>query len=108
MKQRDDQELLPFKDEKATTFCHRLETDGYEEMEIRKALRTHFAFSIDELAQFFEQFEQARLRHIELLTKIHPNRTTYSLKKKVAKNLGISEQRAEYWVKRYKKGSWDV
>ncbi len=99
----DPQEAIPNKDEDAIAFSRRLEIDGHDEMFIRIALRTHFNFEIGELGQFFEQFGQARLRHIALLTKIHPNRTTYSLEKKVAKNLGISEKQAKYWVAQFQK-----
>ena len=91
----------PHQGETVTAYAHRLEGLGAEEMLVRKALADHFDMPFAEMGAFFEAFETARLRHLTLLKRIHPNRTRYSLVKKVSKNLGISEERAEYWVKKY-------
>ena len=72
-------------------------------MLIRKALADHYDMPISEMAEFFEGYEDARLRHLDLLWKIHPNRTRNSMVKKVAKNLGIPEQAAEAWVTKHEK-----
>lgn len=104
MTKDDDLSFYPGSNEDAVEYCRRLEKNGHDEVAIRKALREHFDFGIDELGQFFEDFPQARLRHLALLMHIHPNRNTYSLEKKVAKNLGISEEKAKYWVARFQEG----
>jgi hypothetical protein len=90
----------PEPDEDAVSYCHRLESDGHEEMAMRSALRAHFNMPLAEMGSFFEQFPQARLRHVARLKVLQPNRTRYSLIKKVAKNLGVSDERAEYWIDR--------
>lgn len=97
----DYQNMQPEPGEDTKSYCLRLEQDGHEEMFIRKALRMHFSMKIDEFGAFFEDYELARLRHLAMLKQIHPNRNSYSLKLKVRKNLGISEERANYWVKRF-------
>lgn len=85
--------------ETATTYCARLEADGHEEMIIRKAVAHHFNMRVEEMADFFERFPAARQRHVELLSEIHPNRTEYSLIVKVSRNLGVSRESAEKWVR---------
>ena len=82
----------PRQSETLTVYARRLEALGAEEMLIRKALAHHFDMPLTEMSSFFEAFEMARLRHLELLC---------SVVKKVSKNLGVSEQRAVYWVKKY-------
>lgn len=37
-----------------------------------------------------------------MLVQLEPNRTHYSMVKKVAKNLGISEELAERWIARHR------
>ncbi len=82
-------------------YCARLEAMGHEEMFIRKAVRCHLGAPIDSMAALFNSFEAARLRHITMLKHLSPNRTGYSLIKKAAKNLGISEELAALWVARF-------
>ena len=94
---------LPSQGETSSQYARRLESEGGEEMEIRKALREHFDTPTADMAGFFETFEDARLRHLDLLWKIRPNRTRYSMVKKVAKNLGISDEAAEIWVTKHEK-----
>lgn len=91
----------PKEDEDAKAYSHRLELDGFEETYIRKALRVHFLMNIEEFGRFFEEFELARLRHLTHLMDLDSGRNNYSLTKKVAKNLGVPEERAEYWVTRF-------
>ncbi len=98
----DYRDQFPQENEDRESYCRRLEADGYQEMYIRKALRCHFAMSIKEFGDFFEPFERARLRHITLLHRMHPNRTDYALTKKVQGSLEVSEERAAYWVKRFR------
>lgn len=72
-------------------------------MFIRKGLAHHFNMGVDEMGDFFEKFAEARIRHIELLSEMHPNRTEYSLIVKVSRNLGISRESAERWVQAFKR-----
>ncbi|WP_171176063.1 hypothetical protein [Ruegeria sp. HKCCD8929] len=101
MKLPDYKELPPHAGERATEYCARLELNGFEEMFIRKALRYHLGMQVEEFGAFFNGFEQARLRHLTMLSRMSPNRTEYSFTKKVSKNLGISEQLASQWVARF-------
>ncbi len=88
--------------ENEVDFCRRLEEFGHEEMFIRKTLCYHFEReNMEGLGAFFNQFEQARLRHISMLKELEPNRNHYSMVKKVAKNLGLSDELAELWVNRF-------
>jgi hypothetical protein len=82
----------------SAAYCARLEAEGHEEIFIRKRLAQHFNMSVDEMGDFFEGFATARLRHIALLSEMHPNRTEYSLVVKVSRNLGISREVAERWI----------
>jgi hypothetical protein len=82
----------------SAAYCARLEAEGHEEMFIRKGLAQHFNMRAEEMGDFFENFAAARLRHIELLTELHPNRTEYSLVAKVSRNLGVSRTAAERWI----------
>ena len=94
--------LLPKTGETRETYCRRLNDQGLEEMLIRKGLRLHFSMKIEEFGEFFDDYKDARLRHLTLLLQRQPNRTDYSLARKVSKNLGISQERAEYWVNTYR------
>ncbi|MEM7426094.1 MAG: hypothetical protein AAF441_08360 [Pseudomonadota bacterium] len=96
-------EMHPEEGENPVAYAVRLEAAGHEEMLIRKALRAHFGFEIAELPPLVAGCELAKLRHIDLLTEIAPNRTRYSLIRKVAKNLGVSEDEAADWVERYER-----
>ena len=93
----------PTQGETSAQYARRLDSQGGEEMQSRKALREHFDMPIADMAEFFETYETARLRHLDLLWKIGPNRTRYSMIKKVAKNLGISENAAKAWVTKHEK-----
>ncbi|SFI47201.1 hypothetical protein [Jannaschia pohangensis] len=69
---------------------------------MRKALCHHFGRAdMQGLGAFFDSFEQARQRHISMLDEMQPNRTRYSLTRKVAKNLGLSDEEAGVWVDRF-------
>lgn len=93
--------LPPEVGESARDFCARLQDLGHEEMFIRKALAHHFHLGISEMASLLNEFEPARLRHLTMLRRLAPNRSHYSMVKKVAKNLGISEELAARWVARH-------
>jgi len=93
--------LPPEVGESKRNFCLRLQEIGHEEMFIRKALAYHFHVEISEFSAFFNEFEEARLRHLTMLRLLAPHRNHYSMVKKVAKNLGISEELAERWVTRH-------
>lgn len=71
-------------------------------MAIRKGLSIHFNMPVHEMSAWFNDFPEARLRHLELISEIHPNRTEYSLIVKVAKNLGLSRDAAALWVEAFK------
>lgn len=83
-------------------YCLRLQDMGHEEMFLRKAVAFHFHVQISELSAFFDEFELARLRHLTMLRLLAPNRSEFSMVKKVAKNLGISEELAKRWVVRHR------
>ena len=85
---------LPLNGETLHSYCQRLQDLGQEEMSIRKGASKHFGLSINEMGEFFTEFREARLRHIRMLIEMEPNRTEYSLMKKVSKNLGIADQEA--------------
>ena len=93
--------LPPEVGESKPNYCLRLQEFGYEAMFIRKALAYHFHVEISEFSAFFNEFEEARLRYLTMLRLLTPQRNHYSMVKKVAKNLGISEELAERWVTRH-------
>ena len=93
--------LPPEVGESKRNYCLRLQDLGHEEMFIRKALAYHFHVQVSDFSAFFNEFEKARLRHLTMLRKLAPKRTHYSMVKKVAKNLDISEELAERWVARH-------
>ena len=94
-------DLPPLKGESCTDYCARLEADGYDEMFIRKALRTHFQMSIEELAPSFDAFPLARFRHIAIILNLRPWREPAHLRRKVAKNLGLNQEEAADWIERF-------
>lgn len=94
-------DLPPNVGESKRAYCLRLQELGHEEMFMRKALAYHFHVDLAEHAAFFNEFELARLRHLTMLRHLAPDRNHYSMVKKVAKNLGISEELAELWVARH-------
>jgi hypothetical protein len=98
MNECDYRSACPRPEETSGAYAARLEAEGREEMFIRKGLAHHFNMGVDGMGDFFEKFAEARLRHIRLLTEIHPDRTEYSLIAKVSRNLGISRESAERWV----------
>ncbi len=102
MKEPDFRAWRPQREETASTYSPRLEAEGYEEIFIRKGLAIHFNMGVDEMGTFFEKFAEARLRHIELLSGMYPNRTEYSLIVKVSRNLGISRESAKRWIHAFK------
>lgn len=95
-------DLHPSDGESKFDYARRLETDGHDEMFIRAALRFHFSMQLTEFSDFFEDFEIARLRHVEAVSKLrkYPNEGAFA--RKVGANLGISTERAKTWVRRYK------
>jgi len=97
----------PEADEEQMVYCQRLEKIGHEEMFIKKALAHHFELGNAVFAISFDEFETARLRHITMLRLLQPNRTDYSMTKKIGKNLGLDDHQAQYWLDRFKQ-SGDV
>lgn len=89
-----DMPLFPLNGETLHAYCQRLQELGQEEMSIRKGASEHFGLSVNEMGEFFTEFREARLRHIRMLIEMEPNRTEFSLIKKVSKNLGISDEEA--------------
>lgn len=85
--------------EDAVSYCQRLELEGYDELSMRKAVRTYFGFGIDELGKFFEQYPVARYRYLKRIVGAErSHRTRYSCEVYVSRNLGIARERAVYWV----------
>ncbi len=95
------QNLPPQNEETALDYARRLEAMGHEEMLIRKALCDHFSMDMSVFAAFFDDLETARLRHISMIRDLEPNRTDYSMVKKIAKNLGLSDEQANMWFIRF-------
>ena len=91
----------PRTDEKMGAYCTRLDHEGVDEMGIRMGLREHFGVELDLLGELLESYPRARLRHIQLVHETAPGRSRYSLAKKIAKDLGISDESAEVWVGRW-------
>jgi len=58
---------------------------------------------LSEFGAFFEDYPQARMRHVEVLHKMRPTRTDYSFALKLGKNLGISQSEATVWIERFHK-----
>lgn len=87
-------DLPSFDDEDQLSYVERLESDGHEEMFIRKALRYHFGMGFGDFGSLFESFPIARMRHVRQLRESRPQRSDYSLALKVAKNLDISHATA--------------
>lgn len=98
----DESQLRPRPGETREDYCRRLDGNGYEEMHIRKALREHFSMELREFGAFFDNFPEARLRHLARLHEMAPARADFAFARKVAGNLGISQEKAEYWVARFR------
>ncbi len=92
----------PRVEESERDYARRLEGEGHDEMFIRKALRAHFLIELRELADFFEDFQIARMRHVAMVAKLrrYPNDDAFA--DKVSKNLGIELSRAEELVRRFR------
>ncbi|MBO6898168.1 MAG: hypothetical protein JJ868_12415 [Shimia sp.] len=90
--------LPPAKAESNLDYCRRLEAAGYDELFLRNALAFHFQLSQEDLKRCLDQFPEARLRHVERLTKLHPSRSAYALADKLAMNLGMSISEAKDWA----------
>ncbi len=103
----EEQPELPRDGETPVGFARRLESAGHDEMFIRRALRDNFELKLEGLGEFFDDFEDARLRHLKILHDLEPNRSEYSFAKKVSENLGISQDAAQEWVRRFKLRSED-
>lgn len=97
----------PEVDEDQMEYCHRLEEIGHEEMFIKKALAHHYKLGNAVFSIPFEDFAIARLRHITMIRLLQPNRSDYSMTKKIGKNLGLNDDQAKAWLNRFKK-SGDV
>ncbi|MET1413377.1 hypothetical protein ABVF61_13965 [Roseibium sp. HPY-6] len=98
----DYKNLPPVAGENSREYCRRLESVGHEEAFMRKALRFHFGMERFDFPSFFDDFELARLRHIELIHRLSPNRTDYSMIKKISGNLGVSQEHAKLWFEKYR------
>ncbi len=92
----------PRVEESERDYAQRLEGAGHDEMFIRKALRAHFSVGLRELADFFEDFPIARMRHVAMVAKLrsYPNDDAFA--DKVSKNLGIELSRAKELVRRFR------
>ncbi|WP_299426217.1 hypothetical protein [uncultured Shimia sp.] len=90
--------LPPAKGESNEDYCRRLEAAGHDALFLRNALAFHFQLPQDDIKHCLDQFPEARLRHVELLTKLHPTRTAYALADKLAMNLGMSVNEAKDWA----------
>jgi len=98
---RDPKSRVPRPDQTLDQYARALESEGHEEMFIRKCVATHFECDIGGFGAFFDDYPAARLGHITLLLEIAPKRTRYSLARKLSGNLGISLESAEDWVTRF-------
>ena len=90
--------LPPVNGESNVDYCRRLEAAGHDALFLRNALAFHFQLPQDDIKHCLDQFPEARLRHVELLTKLHPTRSAYALADKLAVNLGMSLNEAKDWA----------
>lgn len=90
--------LLPSNGESNVTYCRRLEAAGHDALFLRNALAFHFQLPQEAIKHCLDQFPEARLRHIDTLTKLHPTRSAYALADKLAVNLGLSLSEAKDWA----------
>ncbi len=65
-------------------------------------MRFHFGMETFEFPSFFDDFELARFRHIALIRQLSPNRTDYSMIKKISGNLGVSQEHAKLWFEKFR------
>ena len=88
--------------EAPSTYVRRYTELGYEESLLRKMLVHFYGNSIEAWDALFEEAPEARLRFIELLHGLAPNRTDHSFILKIAKSCGIDRERAAHWHARWK------
>ncbi|MEO0398343.1 MAG: hypothetical protein AAF224_02845 [Pseudomonadota bacterium] len=83
-------------------FCKRLEANGLDEMRLRKSAREHFSMNPAEMGAYFENFPEARLRHLASLQETYPQgyQSNDRLTRKVSLDLGIPLEKASSWVKK--------
>ena len=97
---------VPARDgETPVAYAQRLERAGMEEMEIRKALRGTFHLKLDDTVRVSSKLDVARLRHVALLKEIAPDRTRFSLVRKIARNLNVTDEAAAQLLARYEEWS---
>ncbi len=90
--------LPPAKGESNVAYCRRLEAAGHDALFLRNALTFHFQLPQDGIKHCLDQFPEARFRHIDTLTKLHPTRSAYALADKLAVNLGLPLAEAKDWA----------
>lgn len=90
--------LPPAKGESNLDYCRRLEAAGHDALFLHNALAHHFQLPKDDIKHCLDQFPEARLRHVALLTKLHPSRSAYALADKLAVNLGMTLNEAKDWA----------
>ncbi len=101
----DYRKMPPRKAERAADYCHRLELAGHDELFLRKALTHHFQMPLEDMKRLLDRFPTARLRHISVLRKLHPNGTTLSMTSKLARNLGMTAEEAGKWVQAHEEAA---
>ena len=88
--------------EAPSAYVRRYAELGYEESLLRKMLVHFYGTPVEARDDLFEDAPEARLRFIELLHGLAPNRTDYSFTLKIAKSCGIDRERAAHWHARWK------
>ena len=92
----------PNKEEGIAAYAQRLTEFGFDESFIRMALGYYFDWNVEQEAEFFENYPEARLRFIELMDSEAPKRTDYSFAKRISKGTGLSNGKAIRWLARYR------
>ena len=91
----------PFADECPKQYAIRMDYIGHELSWIWNAIAFHFDdFPEKEIFEITSDLDLAKLRYVEMLIAIHPNRTEYSRIKQISRKLGVTEDEAVKWIKR--------
>jgi hypothetical protein len=87
----------PRPSETQETYVARLNGEGFRELYIRKALRTHFSLSIEQVIEACNQAPQARELEIRKLRETFPNLNENRLAWRISRSLTIPKEDALTW-----------
>lgn len=91
--------------ERPVDYIKRLDTLGYDEVFIQKAVFGNFRHEFGDIAadmvRYFETHSEPALRYITLLLQLDPERTRHSLEARLHRGASMSRQRASRLVALY-------